>query len=95
VRLRAADTEALLFDDVDESSSPERKVLAREELTRISDRLTTLPENCRQAFVMHVLLDRPMKEIAAEMRVTDRMVRYYISRALLACQNARDEMDGK
>lgn len=95
VRVRAADTEALLFDDLDEASSPERKALAQEELSRISDRLMTLPVNCREAFVMHVLLDRPVREIAAEMRLTDRMVRYYVTRGLLACQGVRDEMEPK
>lgn len=93
VRLRAADTEALLFDEVDETSSPERKALAREELARISERLMTLPENCREAFVMHVLMDKPVTEVAASMGVTDRMVRYYVTRGLVTCQAARDEMD--
>ena len=93
VRLRAADTEALLFDEVDEASSPERKALAREQLSRITDRLMTLPENCREAFVMHVLMDKPVKDVAASLGVIDRMVRYYVTRCLVACQAARDEMD--
>lgn len=95
VRVRAAHTEALLFDELDEAASPERKFLAREELSRISDRLMTLPGNCRQAFVMHVLLDRPVRDIAAEMGLTDRMVRYHVTRGLLECQGVRDEMEAK
>ena len=93
VRVRASDTEALLFDELDEASSPERKVIAREELDRISARLATLPEQCRRAFVMNVLLDRSATEIAAELGVTDRMVRYHVARALVVCQAARDEAD--
>ncbi len=54
----------------------------------------TLPANCRQAFIMHVLLDRPVREIAAEMGLTDRMVRYHVTRGLVLCQGVRDE-DGK
>jgi RNA polymerase sigma factor (sigma-70 family) len=92
LRARAAYTEKLLFDDLDERSSPERNVLAQEELSRISARLTELPENCRQAFIMHVLLDRPTREIAAEMHVSDRQVRNYVTRGLLVCQGVRDEM---
>ncbi len=94
VRIRAAATEALLFDELDEASAPERKILAREALDRISVRLMTLPAPCRQAFVMHVLLDRPIKEIAVEMGLTDRMVRYHVARGLVLCQAVRDE-DGK
>src|SRR5262249_51206230 len=95
VRVRAADTEALLFDELDEASAPERRILAKEELDRISARLMTLPASCRDAFVMHVLFDRPIKDIAAEMGLTDRMVRYHVARALALCQAARDEDGGR
>lgn len=92
IRVRAAYTEGLLFDDLDEGSSPERNLLAQEELSRISERLMELSSNCRQAFIMHVFLDRPTKDIAAEMDVSDRMVRNYVTRGLLVCQAVRDEM---
>jgi RNA polymerase sigma factor (sigma-70 family) len=92
LRVRAAYTEGLLFDDLDESSSPERNLITQEELSRISARLTELPATCRRAFIMHVLLDRPTKDIAAEMDVSDRTVRNYVTRGLLACQAVRDEM---
>jgi RNA polymerase sigma-70 factor (ECF subfamily) len=92
LRERVAYTEGLLFDQLDEASSPERNLLAQEELSRISTRLMELPANCRQAFIMHVLLDRPTKDIAAEMDVSDRMVRNYVTRGLLVCQAVRDEM---
>lgn len=92
LRVRAAYTEGLLFDELDEGSSPERNLLAQEELSRISARLMELPANCRKAFIMHVLLDRPTKDIAAEMDVSDRMVRNYVTRGVLVCQAVRDEM---
>ena len=92
LRERAAYTEGLLFDQLDETCSPERNLLAQEELSRISERLMKLPANCRQAFIMHVLLDRSTKNIAAEMDVSDRMVRNYVTRGLLVCQAVRDEM---
>lgn len=92
LRVRAAYTEALLFNELDERPSPERNVLAQEELSRVSARLMELPENCRRAFIMHVLLDRPTREIAAEMNVSDRMVRNYVTRGLLVCQGVHDEV---
>ena len=91
LRARAAYTEGLLFDDLDERSS-ERNLLAQEELSRISARLMELPANCRRAFIMHVLLDRSTRDIAAEMHVSDRMVRNYVTRGLLVCQGVRDDM---
>ena len=92
LRVRAAYTEGLLFDDLDEASSPERNLIVQEELSRISARLKELPAKCREAFIKHVLLDWPTKDIAAEMHVTDRMVRNYVTRGLLVCQAVRDEM---
>ena len=93
LRVRAAYTESLLFDDLDERSSAERNLLAQEELSRISTRLMELPMNCRRAFIMHVLLDRPTKEIAAEMDVSDRTIRNYVTRGLLVCRGVRDETE--
>jgi len=95
MRVRAADTEALLFDDLDEASSPERIVVAQDELRRIGDRLQVLPAPCRRAFVMHVLLDHSVTDIAGEMGVTDRTIRNYVARGLALCQVARNEMDKK
>ena len=91
LRVREAYTEKLLFDEFDEHSSAERNLLAQEELSQISTRLRDLPADCRRAFIMHVLLDRPTKEIAAEMDVSDRTVRNYVTRGLLVCQAVRDE----
>lgn len=78
--------------ELDGGSSPERQLLAEQELESISRRLGALPARCRNAFVMHVLLDRPVKEIAAELDLTDRMVRNYIVRALILTRKVRDEV---
>lgn len=78
--------------ELDGGSSPERQLLAEQELESISRRLGALPARCRSAFVMHVLLDRPVKEIAAELNLTDRMVRNYVVRALILTRKVRDEV---
>jgi len=88
---RLAQEEALLFDEVDESASPERQYLAHDELDRISEAMKDLPEKCRQAFTQHVLLERPLMEVAAEMKLSTRMVRYYIVRGLEVCRNVRND----
>lgn len=94
VRDRVTDESAAFFDEADESASPERGLLAREELTRISAAMQSLPSKCRQAFALHVLQDRPLAEIAAEMNLSKRMVRYYIVRGLEVCRSARDGNEG-
>ena len=94
VRDRTMDETAAVFEEADESSSPERGMLAREELRRVSAAMEGLPAKCRQAFAMHVLQDRPLAEIAAEMNLSKRMVRYYIVRGLAVCRNVRDGNEG-
>ncbi len=88
---RLARDEAMLFDEVDEKASPERRLLAQEELRRISDAMQGLPDKCRQAFALHVLLEWPLNEVAAEMKLSTRMVHYYIVRGLKVCKQVRSE----
>jgi RNA polymerase sigma factor (sigma-70 family) len=79
-----------LFADLTDPHTTERHVLAEQELEQIGARLEQLPESCRYAFVRHVLLDRPVKDIARDMGLTERMVRYHIVRALSFCREARE-----
>lgn len=88
---RLAREQAHFFDEVDEAASPERKVLAQDELERISKAMESLPEKCRQAFALHVLQEHPVSEVAAEMKLTTRMVRYYVVRGLELCRDVRKE----
>lgn len=78
-------------NELEEPVVPEREVLAQQELDGIARRLQGLPSHCRYAFVMHVLLERPVKEIAAELHLTERMVRYYIVQGLERCQRTKEE----
>lgn len=94
VRDRTMNETAAVFEEADESSSPERGLLAREELRRISAAMQSLPSKCREAFAMHVLQDRPLGEVAAEMNLSKRMVRYYIVRGLAVCKGVRDGNEG-
>jgi RNA polymerase sigma factor (sigma-70 family) len=65
---------------------PERKLLADEELLLLSRSLQELPEKVRSAFLMWRLEGLSQNEIAAQLGVTDRMVRKYITQALLHCR---------
>jgi RNA polymerase sigma-70 factor (ECF subfamily) len=79
-----------VFDEIEEPVVPEREVLAQQELDIIARRLQGLPSQCRYAFAMHVLLERPIREIAAELRLTERMVRYYVAQGLERCRRIKE-----
>jgi RNA polymerase sigma-70 factor (ECF subfamily) len=93
VRRKAAEEEQHFLDDVDEAAAPERTCIAREELEEIGRRLQSLPPKCQQAFVMHAMLERPVKEIAEEMKLTERMVRYYLVRGFAVCREVEGQRE--
>jgi len=72
-----------------ESASAERVAAAHETLARLGDALNELPENCRQAFVLHRGRDMSYQEIAIELGVSASMVEKYIIRAL---KHFRDQL---
>jgi RNA polymerase sigma factor (sigma-70 family) len=88
---RLVQEDAMLFVEMDEAASPERICFGRHELERISKALETLPEKCREAFALHVLLERPIKEVAAELNISTRMVGYYLADAMEICRRARSD----
>jgi RNA polymerase sigma-70 factor (ECF subfamily) len=83
-------TENDLLDLLHEPEQPERHALAQAELADVQKRLQELPPKCRYAFAQHVLLDRPVKEIAAKMKIGERMVRHYVVRGLAHCRAMLD-----
>jgi RNA polymerase sigma factor (sigma-70 family) len=83
-----------VFDDVLKDVSLERAAIAQQELTLLRQAVAELPSKPRQAFQLLKLQDRPCEEVAAEMRLTVRMVRKYVSRALIYVQLRREGMSG-
>ena len=49
-----------------------------------------LPEKCRQAFSLYMFNERGIPEIAAQLKVSERMIRQYISEALAWCRVKRE-----
>lgn len=75
-----------LFDELDYHEEPERRTAAAQELEVIQDCLDELPENCRDAFVMHRLEGLSVDDIAERLNVTGRMVRHHLQRAIVYFQ---------
>jgi len=82
----AAAVEAELFEELTVRDDPERRTLAAEELGFVVRCLEELSPACQQAFYLHRMQGMTVLEIAAELSVTERMVRHHLTRALTYCQ---------
>ncbi len=69
---------------------PSRRTLAREQLGALIAGLEELPPKCRDAFLLYRLDGVGQQEIAARLGVTERMVRNYITHALVYCRLRAD-----
>jgi RNA polymerase sigma factor (sigma-70 family) len=74
------------FDDTECAPSPEPAVAARQELNRILELVDELPAKCRYAFIMHRSHGHELAEVARLMNLSERMVRLYVERAIVFCQ---------
>ncbi|MFT4179650.1 MAG: RNA polymerase sigma factor [Thermomonas sp.] len=81
-----------LFEQWLETPQPDRFALGTERLRVLRQALRELPPKCSRAFVMHFIENRGFDEIAAHMKLSERMVRYHVARALAHCR-ARIDME--
>ena len=63
----------------------ERQTAALQALVAVDAMLKRLPAPVAEAFIQSMVHGRSAKEVAADMGVSDRTVRHYLSRAMLAC----------
>lgn len=94
-RLRARHREgeavrARLFDQLDEALTPEREVAGGQELALLHRLIAELPPRCRQAFLLQRVYGVQFPDIAAQLGVTERMVRKHVVRALIFCRAGLD-----
>lgn len=71
--------------------SPEQRMLVVEALMQVGRMLERLPPRAAQAFVMAQVDGVRYKDIAAELGVSERMVKKYIAQAMLECALFDDE----
>jgi len=65
--------------------SPEQRAIAIDALCEVDRMLQKLPVKAANAFVMAQIHGMTYKEIAAELAVSDRMVKKYMAQAMLHC----------
>lgn len=76
-----------------EPGEPERQALEQQRLSQANAFLEEVPEVPRRAFLMFRLEEKSQQQIAAELDVSDRMVRHYITRVLVYCRLRVDGME--
>lgn len=91
VRDRFADVEGLDGEGIEPSA--ERVVEARQRLAIVERALDELPPRCLEAFRLRVLNGLRFEEVGREMRISDRMAKTYVARALQYLQSCLDAAD--
>jgi RNA polymerase sigma-70 factor (ECF subfamily) len=71
--------------------SAEMTVEARERLMIVEQALGNLPARCLEAFTLHVLQGLTFEEVGSEMRISARMAKKHVARALEYLQTCLDE----
>jgi len=77
---RLGEIEALRIPS--EAPGPDRRVAARQELDRLERVVARLPEQCRRAFQLQKFEHRSQREIAEEMKISEKTVEKHLSVAL-------------
>src|SRR5262249_3867840 len=81
--------------------SPDRQVEGEQAIQRLRTAIDELPQKCRQAFLLYRLEGLTCQEVAARLKLQERMVWLYIARALeyVRCrvegEEPRDEPDAR
>ena len=96
--LRVTQAQIGLLHELQTTPDPE-ELIAREQEARLAAQyLLELPAACRQAFLLYRVYEYSLAEVAAEMGVSERMIRYYIVQAMDHCrvclQASRQRKDG-
>ena len=78
------------IDDLFQEALAERTVLAGQELALLKEAVSELPEKYREAFRLIKLEDNSFPQVASLMRLSERMVRKYITRALIYIRLRRE-----
>jgi RNA polymerase sigma-70 factor (ECF subfamily) len=79
-----------LFMELAENRTPERQLSGEQALGRLGVLIEAMPPKCRQSFVLNQIHGLDAATIAAQLGITDSMVRKYVVRALLHCRAHMD-----
>jgi RNA polymerase sigma factor (sigma-70 family) len=83
-------TSGQLFTELAETRTPERQLSGEQTLRHLGALIEAMPPKCRESFVLNQIHGLDAATIAAQLGITDSMVRKYIVRALLHCRAHMD-----
>lgn len=86
-------TDTPIFHEFADVRTPERQASASETVQRLERLVAALPDKCRQAFLLNRVEGLDFAAIARVMKLSERMVRTYVERALLHCRAHMDLED--
>jgi len=97
-RLRQRGIHARAVDEVairepQTAPAPERRAMAVERLHGLRQALGELPPKTREAFMAHMIEGLDFRAVANAMRLSERMVRYHVTRALAHCRARVDQLE--
>lgn len=90
VRFRSMPGQTALFEQLLTRPGPERIAIGEQQLGIIKKVLLELPDKCREACALHFFAELSVQDIARQMHMTERMIRYYIARGLAQCAGRLD-----
>jgi RNA polymerase sigma factor (sigma-70 family) len=79
-----------LFAELTENRTPERQLSGEQTLRDLGILIEGMPAKCRESFVLNQIQGLDAATIAAQLGITDSMVRKYVVRALLHCRQYMD-----
>ena len=89
--VRLGEIDALLIPT--EEPGPDRRISARQELERLERIVGDLPEQCRRAFQLQKFQNFSQREIAQEMKITEKTVEKHLAAALVRVLGILKEAD--
>lgn len=85
--------ETLATQPEDIAPSPEQQTILIETLYELDSMLHALPEKVMRAFLLSQLHGLPYRDIAQQISVSERMVKYYMAQAMTQCLRIQMELD--
>lgn len=85
--VRAVEPELQASTDWEEPRTPEELISTGQQAALASRFLKELPEACRRAFLLYRVHDMSIAEVAGQMGVSERMIRYYVVQAMTHCRD--------
>lgn len=87
---RPQEVEALFEEFRCTPTSPEQQVADQQELRLVRGLVNELPPKCRRIFLLHRISGMSTTAIAAQMHLSERMVRHHIQRAVVYLRRGLD-----